>query len=1170
MRPLQLKLKGINSYREEQIIDFETLTSQGLFGIFGPTGSGKSTILDAMTLALYAKLPRDTKNFINTNETSASVSFLFSITTDRTRKYLAERSFRYHNNTYTSTVHNTTGRLIVYDGETETVLADKPTEVTAECIRLLGLTSEDFMRTVVLPQGQFSEFLHLKNKERRIMLQRIFHLEKYGIELTSKIGRAKQKQELLLSTLAGERKNFEDISPAQLSKLKKQEERDTKQYSRLSKKLTKLEKSFQETEELYNTQQELLPLKEAKKEKELLLPSIKEKENNLDITKKANQLRPFSIQVSNAQTAYKQACEKLESSQKEAASLQAHFEKTEKEYQAATTAQKEELPLLQAKEQLLHTAQSAADTIHTWKQAKDNAQKELNETLDSLIPLKEQQEKHSKKEQQLLSEILETEKSIEAEKISPERKQLLEKGNIMEETYREKRGNYETNANSLSTLKTEIEKESSIFSDQQKSLKDIYIQLCHRLSSLNEQHSAAQKELDVIKEKAEQNKQKQKSWQQNHMAQLLREELEEGALCPVCGTPYKEHSSQSHTTENVKTSSEPFSEITIKMDSEIPSETISKVTEKEASEASSETISKITERVNSEVTSKTISKKEAELSDISFKNLEKELKKLEKQQQTQQKLIQQLEQELYSLNTHISNLKDALEITDENTIEDTINKKAVPTSPVTVGQPIDYPSISRQISAYLQAKGELRRQKEQYEKQDADLKKQHSALQNYAKEIFALRKDNNIENFSNALETLKQKEDDRQQKEKAIKEKRQDLETLRLDIKTLSDKIATLENKSSSLTANIENCEKVISEQTERFPKTLSVDMDFIAEITKNQKRQQDINTVFKSTETDYQHSLKKLQQKNEELSSCQSTSHSSETHLKQVQKLYLTQKKKLGFSETDQPELYCMKEKELTKLEKEITSYYDDVRQNEERIRYLQEKLGKKKINEEKWNRQKEELADTRQQVKELESSILLLTHQIEVMTKDLEKKEELEQKWEKESHKKDMIKELEQLFKGNAFIEYVAQSKLSYIAREASVILSKISGGNYALEINDSSEFIIRDNKNGGAVRPSDTLSGGELFITSLSLALALSSSIQLNGAAPLEFFFLDEGFGSLDDDLLDTVMNSLERLQSKKRSIGIISHVEAIQARVPLKLLVTPSDLSQKGSQIRLEYS
>lgn len=1119
MRPLQLKLKGINSYREEQVIDFETLTSQGLFGIFGPTGSGKSTILDAMTLALYAKLPRDTKNFINTNEKSASVSFLFSITTDRTRKYLAERSFRYHNNTYTSTVRNTTGRLIAYDGETETVLADKPTEVTAECIRLLGLTSEDFMRTVVLPQGQFSEFLHLKNKERRIMLQRIFHLEKYGIELTSKIGRAKQKQELLLSTLAGERKNFEDISPAQLSKLKKQETSDTKQHSRLSKRLIKLEKIFQETEELYNIQQELLPLKEAKKEKDLLLPSIKEKEKNLDITKKANQLRPFSIQVSSAQSAYDQACEKLDAIQKESVSLQSDFEKAEKKYKTATTAQKEELPLLQAREQLLHTAQSTADTIHTWEQTKNNAQKDLKKISDSLVPLKEKWEKHSKNEQQLHFEILESEKSIEAEKISLEKKQLLEKGNVMEETYREKRENYNTNANSLSTLNTEIKEEYSAFSIQQESLKNIYTQLCHQLSSLNEQHSAAKKEFDIIKEKEEQNKQQQKSWQQNHMAQLLREELEEGDLCPVCGTPYKEHASHAHTAE-------------------------------------------------------TTAKTDSGLSNISFKRLEKELKKLEKQKQAQQNLIQQLEQELYSLQTYISNLKDALEITDEDTIkdatEDTINKDISLISSATEKQAIDYPAISKQISVYLQAKGELRRQKEQYARQAADLKEQHSALQNYAEEIFALRKENDIENFSNALETLRKKEQKRQRIEQNIKEKRQDLEKIRLDIKALSEQIATLENKSSSLTANIENCEKVIAEQREKFPKTLSMDMDFASEITKNQERQQNIDIALKNTEEDYQHSLKKLQQKNQELSSSKSACLSSDTHLKQVRELYLTQKKKLGFSVTDQPELYYMKDKELAKLEKEIASYYDDVQQNDARIRYLQEKLAKKEIKESEWIRQKEEVADTRQQINDLDSSIHLLKHQIDVLTKDLAKKEELEQKWEKESHKKDMIKELEQLFKGNAFIEYVAQSKLSYIAREASVILAKISGGNYALEINDSAEFIIRDNKNGGAIRPSDTLSGGELFITSLALALALSSSIQLNGAAPLEFFFLDEGFGSLDDDLLDTVMNSLERLQSKKRSIGIISHVETIQTRVPLKLLVTPSDLSQKGSQIRLEYS
>lgn len=113
------------------------------------------------------------------------------------------------------------------------------------------------MRTVVLPQGQFSEFLHLKNKERRIMLQRIFHLEKYGIELTSKIGRAKQKQELLLSKLDGEKKNFEEISSVQLSKLQKQEKVIPNNIPAFLK-ACKIRKNFQKTEELYNTQQELL------------------------------------------------------------------------------------------------------------------------------------------------------------------------------------------------------------------------------------------------------------------------------------------------------------------------------------------------------------------------------------------------------------------------------------------------------------------------------------------------------------------------------------------------------------------------------------------------------------------------------------------------------------------------------------------------------------------------------------------------------------------------------------------------------------------------------------------------------------------------------------------------------------------------------------------------
>ena len=1105
MRPLQLKLTGINSYREEQIIDFETLTSQGLFGIFGPTGSGKSSILDAMTLALYAKLPCDTKNFINTNEKKATVSFLFSITTDKTRKYLAERSFRYHTGNSASTVRNTTGRLILYEGDTETVLADKPTEVTNECIRLLGLTSEDFMRTVVLPQGQFSEFLRLKNKERRVMLQRIFHLEKYGIELTGKIARARQKQDLLLSTLSGEKKGYEDISSQKLSSLKKEKKENTKQCATLSEQLTVLEKNFEETNELFSLQQELSPLEEQKKETEKKLSSIKQKEKQLDTAKKANQLRSFSDQVSQTKSICEEAEKRLQHIQKEVDSLHIAFEAAKKAYDEVHLSQKETLPALQKEEQLLENSLSTINTIQSWSKSQKDYERQNQELLKTLSPLKEKQQSQFKKEEDMRKQIENIEAELDADKVTAEKKALLEKGNIMEENYREKHQNYTTNSEVLSDLKAKIITEKEAFTLKKRQLEYSYIQLSHRLSYLEKQHSDLTEKLTDFREKETQNKQQQKLLQQNHMAQLLREELQEGVVCPVCGIPYEKH--------DLPTESSPFS----------------------------------------------------------LKDLEETQKNLEKNIQQLQNRIMQIEKEFASLNTQLPNLKEALEITTQNDLSDMISapdlQKKTPNNPPIVP---DYSAISRQHAEYLQAKGHLQQQENQYAEQNTLLKEQHATLQNYVEKIFSLRKENNIENFSIALKNLRNREEHHQKQEKALKEKRLSLEILLSEKESLSSQIISLENESSSLTATIDNCKKVITEQTEKIPKQFSFDMDFPLALNKVKEKQENIKTRFSKAEKVYQNKQKELQQKREELGSCESTAVSSHTHLKQMTQLYQNQKNMLGFKEEEQPECYYMEEIQINQLHNEIDTYYTSARKTEEQILYLKNKLGNRHIEEEDWRRQKEERDSARNQINTLTSSLLLLDHQIQEMTERLTEKQKLEEQWEKETHKKDMIKELEQLFKGNAFIEYVAQAKLAYIAREASVILSKISGGNYTLEINESAEFIIRDNKNGGAIRPSDTLSGGEMFITSLALALALSSSIQLNGAAPLEFFFLDEGFGSLDDDLLDTVMNSLEQLQSKKRSIGIISHVEAIQTRVPVKLLVTPSDLSQKGSQITLEYS
>ena len=87
-------------------------------------------------------------------------------------------------------------------------------------------------------------------------------------------------------------------------------------------------------------------------------------------------------------------------------------------------------------------------------------------------------------------------------------------------------------------------------------------------------------------------------------------------------------------------------------------------------------------------------------------------------------------------------------------------------------------------------------------------------------------------------------------------------------------------------------------------------------------------------------------------------------------------------------------------------------------------------------------------------------------------------------------------------------------------------------------------------------------------MSLALALSEQIQLKGQSPLEFFFLDEGFGTLDHELLDTVIDSLERLCNKDRVIGLISHVPELKERIARRLIVEPPALKGEGSRVKVE--
>lgn len=144
-----------------------------------------------------------------------------------------------------------------------------------------------------------------------------------------------------------------------------------------------------------------------------------------------------------------------------------------------------------------------------------------------------------------------------------------------------------------------------------------------------------------------------------------------------------------------------------------------------------------------------------------------------------------------------------------------------------------------------------------------------------------------------------------------------------------------------------------------------------------------------------------------------------------------------------------------------------------------------------------------------------------------------------------------------------YVLQEKLELILERASGILYQISGGKYEFKLQEekikgqlgkSGLGITVMDLYAGKERPAETLSGGEAFYSSLALALGLAEVIRADrGGLELGTLFIDEGFGSLDEDKLDEVLEVIEKLGASNRIIGVISHVESMKSRIPARLEV-----------------
>lgn len=149
-----------------------------------------------------------------------------------------------------------------------------------------------------------------------------------------------------------------------------------------------------------------------------------------------------------------------------------------------------------------------------------------------------------------------------------------------------------------------------------------------------------------------------------------------------------------------------------------------------------------------------------------------------------------------------------------------------------------------------------------------------------------------------------------------------------------------------------------------------------------------------------------------------------------------------------------------------------------------------------------------------------------------------------------------LSNLMRANQFPRWLIASALDALLLDASRILLELSGGQFEL-IRSAQDLLVIDHNDADMSRPVKTLSGGETFQASLALALALSeqvTALAAEGASKLESIFLDEGFGTLDEATLDIVAGTLENLASSgSRMVGVITHVGALAERIPVRFEV-----------------
>ncbi|WP_322874214.1 AAA family ATPase [Clostridium perfringens] len=1172
MKPIKLEVKGLNSFIDKQVVEFDKLTERGLFGIFGPTGSGKSTILDGITLALYGDIARKSSNYINTNCDGVYVSYEFQITGNEVKRYRVDREFKRDNKS--GGIRNKSSKIIDITGGVENVLEEKAKAVTSKCEEIIGLKLDDFMRTVVLPQGKFSEFLKLEGKERRNMLERLFNLRKYGDDLSSKLSFEIRKEKDKMNVLEGQLKGYEGVSEEALKA--KEEEIKEINLSIKSKEelLNNIKKEFEEAEKVWNTQKELY---DKRIEEESLVSrseEIKSFKERVEISNKAdkvivfiNNLEEILKEINKEDLKFKKLNKKLE----ELINLR---EENKLKFEEVAKKKEEKLPDLRLKKEKLLESQKEREILFQIKADGVKLKEACKKIFEDRSKCDNKLNSIEENEKRLNEELKEKEERKEDLFVHEEFKNKINSGLFILNSYE----SLDKQFNEIKSEEVELKKYiKNLIEDKEKSENDLKVKVeslsktRDKLESLlketpGDSNSILEKQIKLgeyreklnkykeIKNSLEESLKTKNNFEEKlkgfenqklllekevrelkeyinkvkveELAHKLRENLVDGECCPVCGSTHHE------LNKVEKINLEESHEKTILLESK--EEKLKElILEFSKIEATLEYENKKIEELNISI------EEVGEVNEERLKSLEEEFNTLKEKVEEFNLKKENLEKDLEKLKEEKNNLENIFNKTEVILCEKIVREKEIASKIKELDK-----ELKLKNSELNSIKNELKIE---------DIKLENELILKKEKEKNLLEKEIRI--LRTQLEESNKIKDE-------LREKRDELKENYLSQKSLLDgKVEVYREKErmikGSLKGLIDEALPIEKIDIKGLLEDLQLEIDYIEKSYLNLSEEKEkLEKAFNNM--------------NQEVAVTKERVNSLNLRKENEEK-----KVNLALEEEGFKTILEVKEGILSKDEKEklkilIEEYHNNLIKVRANIELLIKKLNGKSLTEEEWTMVLQEKNNTEKELKEVEKLKIRLVTESESIKKKLEEQRDILHIKAKQEHKLALLSDLEKLFKGKKFVEFIAANQLKYISIEASKKLKDITNGVYGLEVDENGKFIIRDYKNGGAERDASTLSGGETFLASLALALSLSSQIQLKGTAPLELFFLDEGFGTLDDNLLDVVMSSLERLHHERLSVGIISHVESIKNRVPVKLILTPAEAGIGGSKVKIERS